>query len=134
MAFCADSNWTISMYKDDPQLTRPPTWLDDLFFELKIDNGKITGDVYINSVKISSVDGTCEDDAALNASTMRLKFAWSSVQILMAGVVHLEGVLGKFKGRFYAFPSETRPSLEIKRLALVPPDEGDTGTANGTQT
>lgn len=134
MPFCADSNWTITMYKDDPQLRLPPTPLDDLFFELHIDNGKITGEVFINAVPISPVDGTCEDDAALNAATMRLKFAWSSVQILMAGIVHVEGAFNKFKGRFYAFPPQVQPSLEIKRLALVPPDEGDTGTANGTQT
>jgi hypothetical protein len=134
MAFCTDSNWTIRMYKDDPELRLPPTWLDDLFFELHIDNGKITGDVYINSVRISGVEGTCEDDAALNASTMRLKFTWSAVQILMAGVAHVEGAFNRFKGRFFAFPPETQPSLEIKRLALVPPDEGDTGTANGSQT
>ena len=122
------------MYKDDPQLRFPPIPLDPLFFELTITNGTITGEVFVHSVKISDVTGTCQDDAALNAAAMRLTFNWGATRILMTGVVYVDGVFTKFRGRFVAFPPQIQPSLEIKRLALIPPDVGDTGTANGTQT
>jgi hypothetical protein len=134
MAFCTNSNWTIDMYKDDPQLRLPPVFLDRLFFQLTISGGTITGDVFINSVRISGVDGTCQDDAPLNAAAMRLKFTWGAVNILMTGVVHVEGVFNRFKGRFVAFPPTVQPTLAIRQQALVGPDVGDTGTGNGTQT
>jgi hypothetical protein len=134
MAFCTNSNWTIDMYKDDQQLRLPPVFLDRLFFQLTITAGSITGDVFINSVRISGVDGACQDDAALNAAAMRLKFTWATVDILMMGVVHVEGGSNKFKGRFVAFPPAASPSLDIKRMTLAAPDAGETGTGNGMQT
>jgi hypothetical protein len=127
MAFCTNSSWTIDMYRDDPQLMLPPVFLNRLFFQLTINGGTITGDVFINSVKISGVDRTCQDDAALNAAAMRLKFTWVTVDILMTGVVYLEGGTNRFKGRFVAFPPAAAPTLAIKQMALVVPDVGETG-------
>ena len=122
------------MYKDDPQLRLPPVFLDALFFQLTINNGTITGEVRKNGVRLSGVEGTCQDDAALNAAAMRLKFTWVTVDILMTGVVHVEEGINKFKGRFVAFPPSVTPSLTIKQMALVVPEVGETGTGNGMQT
>jgi len=122
------------MYKDDPQLRLPPVFLDALFFQLKITNGTITGEVRKNGVKLSDVEGTCQDDAAANAAAMRLKFRWVTVDILMTGVVHVEGGINKFKGRFVAFSPSVTPLLTDKQMALVVPDVGETGTGNGMQT
>lgn len=134
MAFCTNSSWTIDMYRDDPQLTLPPVFLDRLFFQLAISAGTITGDVFINGVRISGVDGTCQDDAALNAAAMRLKFTWVTVDILMTGVVYVEVGTNRFKGRFVAFPPAVAPTVAIKQLALLVPEVGETGTGNGMQT
>jgi hypothetical protein len=130
MPFCTDSNWTIDMYKD----VVPPVRLDTLFFELKISNGTIMGKVFVRSAEISNVDGRCQGDAALNAAAMSLTFNWGTTRVLMTGVAHVDGVFTRFKGRFVAFPPQIQPSLEIKRMTLIPPDVGDTGTGNGMQT
>jgi hypothetical protein len=135
MPFCTDSNWTVEMFKDAGP-TVPPIRLDSLFFELKIINGIITNDskVFLHLVEISRATGTCQDDPALGAAVMVLTFNWGATRILMTGIVHVQGVFNRIKVRFVAFPPVVQPSLEIKRLALIPPDVGDTGTGNGTQT
>lgn len=134
MAFCESRDWTMDMYKDAANvLVSPSTSLGRLFFELTITNGVISGAVFTLGVKLSDVSGTCRDLPNQNIAVMQLNFTWVA-DVVLVGVVRMEGAFAKFKGRFCAFPHVGIIEHEIKRLALLVVDPGDTGTANGTQT
>jgi hypothetical protein len=134
MAFCESSDWTMDMYKDAANvLISPSTSLGRLFFELTITGGVISGAVFTLGVKLSDVSGTCRDIPDLNIALMHLNFTWVA-DVVLVGIVRMEGTFAKFRGRFCAFPHVGFTDQEIKRLALLAVDPGDTGTANGTQT
>jgi hypothetical protein len=142
MAACQDSTVILKMWKinEDVSVPLPPAPFDSfLTFLLKVVAGQIVypdSKVFLGTVLLSSVSGTCQPVANPDGTAMTLQFTWDRVDVFMTGFTYLSGFT-RFRGCWLAkthmgaLPNEFSEAL---RSILVAPDDGDTGTATGQQT
>jgi hypothetical protein len=138
MAACTDFQLTVYIWRtiENAPTPFPPVHLETLVFpDLHVDaSGRITGEVFIGSTKLSDVTGTCRPLTRPDGKLLTLEFNWGTRDIFLTGYTHLDGLI-LFKGRYIAL-LHTGDVLEVEKIvaALTPPDVGETGTATGQQT
>lgn len=139
-----NQEWTIDMLIDN----QPEETKRRLVFCLAINDGKVSGEVRINTmdgvaVHLSSVTGHSQvlagvepPDPARPPTLLTVTFTWGPRTIVLAGNTVTDEELNKFSGRFFAFDGPAMPVNEPPGGGGIPeaPGEGDTGTGNGTQT
>jgi hypothetical protein len=82
---------------------------------------------------ISTFTGTCRAVLQDQMNLMTFEFVWGSANILLAGGASA-GNVNRFAGRFIATAHTALEGEKAVKPSAVPPDPGDTGTGNGTQT
>lgn len=138
MPFCQSRNFTIEFNRDVDDAR-----LDTLFFLLDITGSIISGNVFpsVGSTPLSSVTGTCQSFMRPDSSLFTMTFTWNTVTVSVIGVVSFHN--GKrrvtFEGRFSAAAHTDAQVPQVLRdpnvrLVIIPPSDGDTGTASGQQT
>jgi len=136
MTFCVSRNFTIDFERDTDGVL-----LDSLFFQLQIKSGAITGKVFpsIGTTPLSNVTGTCQSFASPDVSLFTMNFTWNTVAVSFVGVVFLHRGKNRIMivGRFVAEAHAHAQVSEVARdpdMKLIPPSDGDTGTASGQST
>lgn len=125
-----------------------------LTFCMKFDGFLVSGKVFdptFNPAKeLSYLTGLRVPTPTSDNDVLSLEFMWDQVRIFMAGFTFIQSK-DRFEGRFMATAltdalnapnatsveaqgAETSAETSADTLAQVPPDPGDTGTGNGTQT
>ena len=101
MPFCTSSNFSIDMVRDVDGFR-----LDTLFFQLTINNGTITGNVFLSNgtTPLSAVTGSCTSIPKPDLSIMDMTFDWDAVKVFVKGQVFFHNGPRRilFNGRFVA--------------------------------
>lgn len=135
MAICANTILTIQMTRDN----KLPFDLGILTFTLVIAGGVIDqarSTVFQGTLFVSPVSGTCQPIARPDGNAFLLQFTWDRVDVTMSAFSYPRASQ-KVRGSWYsethtgALPNEFTESV---RSLAAPPDDGDTGTATGSQT
>ena len=136
MTFCVSRNFTIDFERDIDGVL-----LDSLFFQLQIKSGAITGEVFpsVGTKPLSKVTGTCQSFSSPDVSLFTMNFTWDTVAVSVVGVVFFHRGKSRImiEGRFVADAHVHAQVSEVTRdpdMKLIPPSDGDTGTASGQST
>jgi hypothetical protein len=120
-----------------------------LTFCMKFEGVRVSGKVFDplpTPVELSDLMGLRVPTPTSGNDVLSLEFMWDKVRIFMAGFTFIQGK-DKFEGNFVvtglsdALSAPDAASAEAQgtktssnTLAQIPPEPGDTGTGNGTQT
>lgn len=135
---CEITQWTIELMVQP--VTNPPRGGVLVFEITNVTGVNISGDVFeqTGGPRISTFRGTCRAAHANHLNVMTFEFVWGAAEIFLAGVAFPSDVnrlIGRFRAEAHVDALEGQ---EVEREALVirslPPEEGDVGTGNGTQT
>lgn len=137
MPFCRNERFTIDMKRDSDNLL-----LDRLFFHLIFDNGTVSGEVRLSTgPPLSEVTGSSQSFSDPDVCFVNVTFLWGRVSVFLVGLIYFRNNGGgriEFIGRFGAVGGSKERTFREPVLAPpllpVPPADGDTGTASGTQT
>jgi hypothetical protein len=136
MVICDVSQWTIEVITQHPATNSPRG--DVLVFDIENVTGiNISGKVHLQTGGfISDFTGTCRAVQRQHLNIMTFEFAWGAANVILAGTAFaVPNEPNRFIGRFRAI-ARAVDAVERDSVALLagPPDPGDTGTGNGTQT
>lgn len=132
---CEVSRWQIKLITTDP-VTGSPRRVT-LIFQIDSVTGNDTSGRVLDTAGTTTENftGTCHVVQAGNVNRMTFAFPWAWANINMAGVAFVdEEERNIFAGTFTASPRTDRREVEGIVFALPPPDPGDTGIGNGSQT
>ena len=133
--------WTIQLNRESKASEAPFTAI--LVFKLSDQNGIVTGTVSegIDGRCLSTVTGTHQSVAGVEARFMALDFKWGDKDIMVSGVTYKTPETEFFSGRFRAMVLTAVAAHavigDVAAFDILPstdPGNGDTGTATGQQT
>jgi hypothetical protein len=133
--------WTIELIREPKPYETPFTAI--LVFKLSDQNGIVTGTVSeaIDARFLSTVTGTHQPLAGIEARFMALDFKWGDTDIMVSGVTYKTPETEFFSGRFRVLALTAVAANvvigDVAEFGIAPgtdPGNGDTGTATGQQT
>jgi hypothetical protein len=136
-----NQEWTIELNRESKASEAPFKAI--LVFKLSDQNGIVTGTVSegIAGRSLSTVTGTHQPLAGIEARFMALDFKWGDKDIMVSGVTYKTPETEFFSGRFRALALTAVAAHavvgDVSTFQIVPgtdPGNGDTGTATGQQT
>lgn len=132
---CAVSRWQITLITTDPETTSPRRVT--LIFQIdSVTGNDIRGRVFNTAgTTTENFTGECRVLHAGDVNRMSFAFPWGGANFDVRGVAFTEvNQPNTFVGSFVASARTDLRKSEKITVAAAPPDPGDTGVGNGTQT
>ena len=136
MIKCEKARWRMDL-RTQPVPDPPRGGVVILNITNDVTGADISGDV-LNETggKISTFTGTCRPAELPDFNIMTFDFVWGAANIFLSGSARAKlGDVNRFTGGFRATARTDRLSeTDAVAFNTDPPDPGDTGTGNGSQT